>query len=181
MEIGGTALPRLTPFCRPSNTSPPQQLRPGHLLAELGRKLMMCRAIAYQSKVPLVPQGERNSTIFKLAVNLREKFAVTANELFHLTRMWNARLDEPLDPDELFEVTKKAFRFVDATNLPRRRLLTRPPDKPVEEPQVPARFARRLARPNAGQPSCQSPQTASQSISTARQPELANQLLILLR
>ena len=67
------------------------------LLAELGRKLIMRRAVAYQSRVPLVPQGQRNSTIFRLAVNLRENFAVTANELFHLTRMWNARLDEPLD------------------------------------------------------------------------------------
>ena len=85
---------------------------------------------------------------------------MTANELFHLTRMYNSRLPEPLDPDELFEVTKKAFRFVDATNLPRRRLITRPPDKPVEEPQVPARFARRLARPNAGQSSCQSRKSA---------------------
>ena len=68
-----------------------------HLFAELGRKLNLSRAVAYQSKVPLVSQGQRNSTIFRLAVNLREKFAVTANELFHLTRMWNARLDEPLD------------------------------------------------------------------------------------
>ena len=34
-----------------------------HRFAELGRRLMMRRAIAYQSRVPPVPQGQRNSTL----------------------------------------------------------------------------------------------------------------------
>ena len=97
----------------------------------------MRRAIAYVGKVPAVSAGERNSRIFALAAGLREDFGLTATELFHLTRMYNSRLPEPLDQSELLDVTKKAFRFVDATNLPRRRLITRPPDKAVEDAQAP--------------------------------------------
>jgi Primase C terminal 1 (PriCT-1) len=98
------------------------------------RESIVRRALAYANKVPRVPHGQRNSTIFKLATNLRERFGLTANELLQMTKLWNARLDEPLDYAELCEVTKKAFRFVDATNLPRGRL---PPIKTFEEPEGP--------------------------------------------
>jgi RepB DNA-primase from phage plasmid/Primase C terminal 1 (PriCT-1) len=105
------------------------------------RESIFRRALAYANKVPLVPHGRRNSTIFKLATNLRERFGLTASELLQMTKLWNARLDEPLDYGELHDVTKKAFRFVDSTNLPRDCLRNAPPPiKIFEEPEGPVVF-----------------------------------------
>ena len=107
-------------------------------IAHPDRESVLRRALAYANKVPLVPNGQRNSTIFRLATNLREKFALTASELLQMTKLWNARLDEPLDYGELHDVTKKAFRFVEATDWPRGRLLDAPPPiKTFAEPDGP--------------------------------------------
>lgn len=83
------------------------------------------RAEAYSDRFQPV-QENRNSTAFKRAAALVEKFDLDAEEVLPLIESLNDKADNPLDADELEQVVDKAVRHVKRKGKPRGTALTSP-------------------------------------------------------
>ena len=83
------------------------------------------RAEAYSDRF-LPVEENRNSTAFKRAAALVEKFDLDAEEVLPLIESVNDKADNPLDADELEQVVDKAVRHVKRKGKPRGTALAGP-------------------------------------------------------
>jgi Primase C terminal 1 (PriCT-1) len=58
----------------------------------------------------IIPEGERNNRLFKIACAMR-RFGVTAEEILGALRLVNRRCVPALDPGELRTIARSAARY----------------------------------------------------------------------